>query len=102
MARRHPLQRRITCQKRLIEDNLLVLAAKPAEARLLPLAYGLKRARYLSDAVDVSIFLDWFRMDASDGAGGDEEILDHLGDQAPLARLCRLPKKCTEIQLALR
>ena len=38
MAGRHPLQRRIGRQERLVEDDLAVLAAEPAEARLQPLA----------------------------------------------------------------
>src|ERR1700687_4678521 len=102
MARRHPLQRRISWKERLIEDNLLVLAAKSAETRLLPLPCRLKRARHLSNAVNVSVLLNWLRVDAGDGAGSDKEILDHLRDQAALARLRRLPEECTEVQLALR
>ena len=38
MAGRDPLQRRVGRQERLVEDDLAVLAAEPAEPRLQPLA----------------------------------------------------------------
>src|SRR5262245_33183647 len=41
-------------------------------------------------------------MDAGDGAGGDEEVLDYFRDQPALARLGRLPKEGTQVQLPLR
>ena len=91
MAGRDPFQRRVRRKERLVEDDLLVLAAQPAEPRLQPLADGLKRARHLADAVDVSVLLALASGGRRrSGPACDEEILDHLGDQPPLARLDRL------------
>jgi hypothetical protein len=74
MAGRHPLQRWVGWKERFFEDDLLVLAAKSAETRLEAFTYRLKRARYLPDAEYVSVFLDWFRVNAGDGVNrsGDE------------------------------
>src|SRR5208282_1208081 len=93
MSGRHPLQRGIARKKRFIEDNLLVFAAEPAEARFLSFACGLKRTRHLSNPVDVPIFLDRSRVDARNGAGSDEEIFDHLRNQSSLAGFRRLTEK---------
>src|SRR5262245_43383994 len=102
MTGRYPLQRRVARKERFIEHDLLVLTAESAESGLLTLAYGLKRARHLSDAVHVSVFLYWLRVNAGNGAGSDKKILDHLGDQPALTRLRRLPEERTQVQFALR
>ena len=50
MARRDPFQGRVVGQQGLVEDDLAVLPAQPAEAGFLPVADGQQIARHLADA----------------------------------------------------
>src|SRR6185437_11634716 len=102
MAGRHPLERRIGWEKRLIEYDFLILATESAETRLLPLSYWLKRARHLSNAINVPIFLDCLRVDASDRTSSNKKVFDNLWDKPPLPSLSRLSKQGTEVQFSLR
>ena len=102
MAGRDPFRGRVRQEKPLVEDDLLVLAAELAEARLQPLADRPEGARDPADAVDMLTFglvsLGWT---PASGRGLHEEVLDHLGHQPALLGLGRLADDGREVQLPL-
>ena len=102
MTGRHPFEGRVRREERLVECDLGIVDPQPSEPGLQPLANRDQGARNLADAVNVPPLGRRLGVNAGDRCRLDEEVLDHLGDQAPLAGLHRLADDGREVELLLR
>src|SRR5437588_12911728 len=77
VARRDPFQCGISWDDRLVERDLTILAAKPAELAFLPVADGDEVARHLTDAVNVARWGGGLGLDAALGGRSNEDLRDN-------------------------
>src|SRR5207249_4116674 len=82
MAGRDPFEGWVFLEVLLVEDDARVFPAELAEAMLQRMTPLDQRARQFADAVGVTLITLLLGVDAGFRGGGDEEMLDRLGDEA--------------------
>ena len=86
MAGRYPVHCRVLRQVTLVEDDLLVFFAQPAETRFQQVASSPEVLRNPANPVTVLPFGDLLGMHPKHRPRQQEEVLHHLGHQPALLR----------------